>query len=245
MRAKSQAVRHIEGFDLRPGRVLVKKYEVIGRLGAGWEGEVFKIRECATGIERAAKMFFPHRNPRARAAVQYAKKLHKLHFCPILIQYHTQESFVYHGVPVTFLVSDFVEGELLSDFLVRQPGRRLTAFEGLHLLHALASGMECVHAQGEYHGDLHSENIIVNRFGIGFDVKLLDMFHWGAPNAANIRHDVTELVRVFYEAVGGARHYARQPKAVKAVCCGLKNTLMLKKFRTAGQLREFLETLEW
>lgn len=235
----------IDSFNFYPGRLLLRKYEVVSRLGAGWEGEVFKVREKATGIERAAKFFFPHRNLKDKAASFYAQKLHKLRHCPILIQYHTQELINYRGIPVTFLVSDFVEGELLSEFLKRQRGGRLTPFEGLHLLHGLASGMECVHQLGDYHGDLHSDNIIVNRYGIGFDVKLLDMFHWGAPKASNIHHDVCELVRIFYDAVGGARRYARQPQVVKDVCCGLKRTLILRKYRTAGQLREYLETMEW
>ncbi|MEJ2346988.1 MAG: protein kinase [Gammaproteobacteria bacterium] len=235
----------IDSFNFYPGRLLLRKYEVVSRLGAGWEGEVFKVREKATGIERAAKFFFPHRNLKDKASSFYAQKLHKLRHCPILIQYHTQELINYRGVPVTFLVSDFVEGELLSEFLKRQRGGRLTPFEGLHLLHSLASGMECVHQLGDYHGDLHSDNIIVNRYGIGFDVKLLDMFHWGAPKASNIHHDVCELVRIFYDALGGARRYARQPQVVKDVCCGLKRTLILRKYRTAGQLREYLETMEW
>ena len=235
----------ISGFNFQPGRLLARKYEVISRLGAGWEGEVFRVRERATGIERAAKFFFPQRNPKDRALCFYATKLHRLRHCPILIQYHTQETMSYRGIPVSFLVSDFVEGELLSGFVARQPGKRLTTFEALHLLHTLAAGIECIHAMGDYHGDLHSDNIIVKRFGLGFDVKLLDMFHWGAPRASNIHHDVCELIRIFYDAMGGAKHYAKQSPEVKEICCGLKRTLILRKFRTAGQLREYLETMEW
>ncbi|MFP5505438.1 MAG: protein kinase, partial [Gammaproteobacteria bacterium] len=199
----------------------------------------------ATGIDRAAKFFFPHRNPRDRTATFYACKLHKLRHCPIVIQYHTQETILYRGVPISFLVSDFVEGDLLSEFLSKQPGKRLSAFQGLHLLHALASGIECIHQMREYHGDLHAENIIVQRYGIGFDLKLLDLFHWGAPKKENIHDDVVDLIRIFYDAIGGKKHYARQPRQIKAICCGLKRTLILKKFRSAGQLREYLENIEW
>ena len=45
----------IQTFDLAPGRTLARKYEVVSRLGGGWEGEVYRIREKSTGIERAAK----------------------------------------------------------------------------------------------------------------------------------------------------------------------------------------------
>jgi serine/threonine protein kinase len=203
------------------------------------------VRERTTGIDRAAKFFFPHRNPRDRTATFYARKLHKLRHCPIVIQYHTQETILYRGVRISFLVSDFVEGDLLSEFLDKQPGKRLNAFQGLHLLHALASGIECIHQMREYHGDLHAENIIVQRYGIGFDLKLLDLFHWGAPKKENIHDDVVDLIRIFYDAIGGKRHYARQPRQVKAICCGLRRSLILKKFRSAGQLREYLENITW
>ena len=235
----------VDTFGFAPGRVLAGKYEVVSLLGSGWEGEVYRIRERDTGIERTAKFFFPQRNPKDRTALFYAKKLHKLCSCRIVIQYHTRETVVYRGQKVTFLVSDFVEGELLSDFLKRQPGGRLAPFQALHLLHALASGMDCIHRHREYHGDLHPDNVIVQRYGLGFDLKLLDMFHWGGARPENIRDDVCDLVRIFYDAVGGRRHYARQPREVKAICCGLKRSLILSKFRTAGQLKAYLETMEW
>jgi serine/threonine protein kinase len=242
---KSRRNEQITSFDFPAGRVLAQKYEVVSLLGAGWEGEVYKLRELRTGIERAAKFFFPQRNLRDRAVKFYAKKLHKLRDCPILIQYHTQETVTYRGLPITFLVSEYVEGELLRQFLARQPGKRLTAFQGMHLLHALAAGVESIHHLHEYHGDLHSENVIVRRKGISFDLKLLDMFHWGAPKLENIRDDVCDLIRLFYDAVGGSKHYSKQPPEVKLICCGLKRSLILKKFRTAGQLREYLETMPW
>ncbi len=237
--------KRVDSFDFESGRILARKFEVVSRLGAGWEGEVYHIRELRTGIDRTAKFFFPHRNYRERFSTIYAKKLHKFRRCKVIIEYRTQETITYRGLPVSFLVADYVEGELLSSFLDHQPGRRLTAFQGLHLLHALASGIDCIHRMGEYHGDLHTDNIIVQRYGLGFDLKLLDMFHWGAPKPENIRDDVCDLVRIFYDAIGGQKHYAKQAPEVKAICCGLKRTLILKKFRSAGQLRDHLETMQW
>lgn len=221
-------LRRIETFDFSPGRILAKKYEVVSLLGSGWEGEVYLIRERRTGIERTAKFFFPHRNHRDKSSTFYAKKLHKLSSCPIVIAYHTQEMITYRGMEITFLVSDYIEGELLSQFLKRQPGKCLTAFQGLHLLHALASGMDSIHHMREYHGDLHTDNIIVQRYGLGFHLKLVDLYHWGAPKPENIRDDVCDLIRIFYDSIGGQKHYANQPREVKAICCGLKRTLILK-----------------
>jgi hypothetical protein len=45
--------------------------------------------------------------------------------------------------------------------------------------------------------------------------------------------------------LGGKRRYAGQPPEVKQICCGLKRTLITRKFRTAGQLRERLERIVW
>jgi tRNA A-37 threonylcarbamoyl transferase component Bud32 len=235
----------IESFDLPPGRVLARKYEILSRLGTGWEGEVYKIRETATGIERAAKLFFPHRNPRNRAASIYAQRLHALRHCDILIHYVTQEIVRLRSRDITLLISEYVEGQLLSVFIDQQRGKRLSVFEALHLLYQLAKGTAVIHQAREYHGDLHTDNIIVRRYGVGFEVKLIDLFQRDSTRRENIQEDVIDLIRVFYDAVGGAQRYRKLPIEAKRICCGLKRGLILEKFRTAGQLRDYLETLEW
>jgi RIO-like serine/threonine protein kinase len=238
-------LKDIESFNLARGRILARKYVVGDLLGRGWEGEVYHVTEASTGIERAAKIFFPKRNPRNQALKFYARKLNKLRDCSIVIKYHTQESFQHCGQEIPFLLSEYVEGELLTDFLTRQPGKRLHAFEALHLLRDITAGVEEIHNLGEYHGDLHSDNIIVNRFGLGFSVKLVDLYQWGRPTAAHFHDDVCFLVRLLYDAVGGPKRYAKQPPVIKAICCGLRRSLIISKFRTAGQLRQYLEQLDW
>jgi len=232
-------------FGLAPDTLLAGKYRVVARLGGGWEGEVYLVRERGTGIERSAKIFHPRRNPGNRAVRFYARKLHKLRRCPILIRYHAQEQVEIGDDLLTMLVSDYVDGEILSDFLKRQPGGRLDAFQAMHLLHALASGIAVIHDAGEYHGDLHEDNVLVSRRGLGFDVKLVDLYHWGKPSAANIQEDVLNLVRLLHTAVGGPKRYANQPPEVKEICRGLRRGLILERFRTAGHLKRHLEGMEW
>jgi len=47
----------IDHFDLKPGRLLARKYEVIQPLGTGWEGEVFLVRELPRGSKERSSFF--------------------------------------------------------------------------------------------------------------------------------------------------------------------------------------------
>ncbi len=235
----------IDSFDFHKGHILAQKYEVISLLGSGWEGEVYLLKEKATGIDRAAKFFYPERNKRNKTIKFYARKLHKLRDCPALIQYHTQEIIHYHGHDISFLVSDYVEGEILLDFLKNQPQKRLDPFQALHLLHALTTAIEGVHRLNDYHGDLHPGNVIIRRRGLGFDVKLLDFFHWGSPSPTNIRDDICDVIRIFYDALGGKKKYQRLPPEFKGIILGLKRSLILKKFKTINHLKSHIENLAW
>lgn len=235
----------IEAFNLREGRYLAGRYVVGSLMGAGWEGEVYKVVERRTGIPRAAKLFFPHRNEKDRAVKLYARKLERLSDCPLVIRYHSSETIWHRGQQVSCLLSEFVEGELLSDLVARQPGGRLTPFEALHLVHGLAAGLAQIHLAREYHGDIHAENVLVRRRGIWFDLKLVDFFHHRLPKADMLREDVVSVVHLLYGAVGGRERYARAPQVIKEICLGLRRDLIVRKFPTAGHLKRHLESFAW
>lgn len=228
------------------GKRLGKKYEVVDVLGSGWEGSVYLVRELGTDIERAAKFFNTGKNAGNKMIKYYARKLHKLRHCPILMKYHTQETVEIDDVPVTFLVSEFVEGELLSEFVASNRGNKLHPYQGLHLLHALVSGLEHIHRAGEYHGDIHLENIIVERYGLDFQLKLIDIFRWNKHSLAdNKSEDIYNAISVMYEALGGQSTYASHDDVIKSICCGMKRPLIRKKFKNARALKEHLENLTW
>ena len=152
------------------------------------------------------------------------------------MQYHHQETTYVKRHKVVVVVSELVEGKKLSEFLAHQPNKRLTTFEALHVLYTLARGIAPIHARGEYHGDIHDDNIMVRRQGINFDVKLLDFFDLGKPTRAKIHKDVLNLIQVFHATVGGRENYAKQPKVVKDIIRGLKDSLILARFSSAGDI---------
>jgi serine/threonine protein kinase len=237
--------KKVRRFDFPPGRFIAGKYQIEEMLGSGWEGEVYRIVERSTGIRRAAKFYYPHRDPTGKAAIAYARKLDALRHCPILLQYHHQEIAYVRRRKVIVVISELVEGEKLSAFLRQQSRHRLSAFEALHVLYVLAKGIAPIHARGEYHGDIHDENIMIRRHGIGFDVKLLDFFDLGKPSRTKIEKDVLNLIEVFLALVGGRERYASQPKVVKEIIRGQKDSLILERFSSAGDIQRHLETLEW
>jgi tRNA A-37 threonylcarbamoyl transferase component Bud32 len=229
-------------FSLEPGR-RVGRYVIIRCLGSGYEGEVYVVEERGTGIQRAAKFYYPQRDPHGQNAIAYARKLDALRHCPILLQYLHQEVISVKRQKVTVVVSELVEGQKLSEFLTTQT--RLSTFEALHVLYVLARGIAPIHARGEYHGDIHDDNIMIRRRGISFEVKLLDFFDLGRPTRAKIHKDVLNLIMVFHDIVGGREAYADQPKVVKDIIRGLKDSLILERFQSAGDIQRHLESLLW
>lgn len=237
--------KRIDSFDFPNGKVIGGRYTILEKLGAGWEGEVYKVQEPHTGIFRAAKFFYPHRNEKLKVSTRYAKKLDKLSFCPIVMNYHSQEILTFRGQKVACLLSEFIQGEILSEFIKRHRAGRIGVFQALHLLYSLALGVESIHLNGEYHGDLHLDNIIIKRFGLGFDLKVIDMHHWGDSKKDNRDEDIIKMVHLFYEALGGAKTYKNHPQEIKDIIKGLKRSLILKEYKTVSHLRVHLETLNW
>src|SRR6202142_1774164 len=118
----------VKNFDFPAGRTVGGKYVIERRLGSGYEGEVYAIVERATGIRRAAKFYYPHRDPMGKAAIVYARKLDALRHCPILMQYHHQEIAYVRRRRVIVVISELVEGQKLSEFLHAQSRHRLSTF---------------------------------------------------------------------------------------------------------------------
>ena len=236
---------HLDSFDLQPGRVIGGKYAVESLLGAGWEGEVYRVIEKRSGAKRAAKLFFPKRNERDKALDFYASKLEHLSDCEIVIKYHHTEALRYRGTPVTALISEYVEGTLLHDLIRSRPGKRLPEYEALAILYKLVLGLEQIHARRDYHGDLHSGNVLIRRVGVHFKIKLVDLYNLGRPTAANRKEDVIDSIHLLHEMLGGQPRYAALRPELKRLICGLKRSIIIKRYPTARALRDHLDTFDW
>ncbi len=232
-------------YNLKIGDTINANYKILEYLGSGWEGEVYKVEENKTGIIRAAKLFYHKRGHTHRPHIHYAKKLYKLRSCSIIIQYHFHDIIYLNDKKVDFLVSDFADGELLSAYIARQKYKRLIPLEALHLLYALTQGVEQMHFIGEYHGDIHSDNILLKQKGLGFEVHLIDLLHLGPPSKRKIQCDVYDLINIFYEMIGGAAGYKTCGPNIKHFVLGRKHSLISQYFNSAGHLRLYLENMPW
>jgi serine/threonine protein kinase len=232
-------------FKITPGSPLGSNYQVVAFLGAGWEGEVYKVAERRTGILRAAKIYYRQDGIHSNHLSRYARKLYKLRGCPIITQYHHRDLVRIEDRDREFVVSDLVEGEMLADYLNRQRRKRMTCFQALHLFYALVQGVEQIHFLGEYHGDIHAENIMVSRRGLGYDVHLLDFFDLGRPTREKTQKDVFDMIAVLHETIGGVDGYRSAPPALKRIVMGRRQSLIRTRFRNAGHLRIALENLTW
>ncbi len=82
---------------------------------------------------------------------------------------------------------------------------------------------------------------MVRRRGVFFELKLVDLYNMGRPSAANIREEVIDSIRLLYDVLGGQGYYASQRPEIKAICRGLKRSMIARRFPTAGHLRQHLE----
>lgn len=238
------SARRITGWNLKEGRRIGNSYVVEHRLGGGSEGEVYRIRERRTGILRAAKIYFPQHDPHGQMPARRAQKLEALRDCPIVMQYFHTEEVRIGALRTTAMISAYSPGQPLQEWIDRHRGGRVRPFVALTILHRLVTGLEDVHDRGEYHADVHTENILIRQSGVDFELKLIDFYDWGRPSRAKQRNDILQAVRVLYDMIGGASGYKKAPQEIREVCCGLRHDLILRRYPDMSTLRYHLESFE-
>jgi serine/threonine protein kinase len=150
---------------LLPGTKL-DGYEVLGLLGAGGMGEVYRARDPVLKREVAIKVLpsFVSRDPdRLRRFEQEAQAAAALNH-PNILAVHQFGTF--EGAP--YLVSELLEGDTLRQQLERGPLSVRKAIDyGVQIAHGLAAA----HDKGIVHRDLKPENLFVTKDG---RIKILD-----------------------------------------------------------------------
>jgi serine/threonine protein kinase len=141
-------------------------YEVLGLLGAGGMGEVYRARDPSLKREVAIKVLpsFVSRDPdRLHRFEQEAQAAAALNHPNILAVY---QFGAFEGAP--YLVSELLEGSTLRQVLQRAPLRVRKAIDyGVQIAHGLAAA----HEKGIVHRDLKPENLFVAKDG---RIKILD-----------------------------------------------------------------------
>jgi eukaryotic-like serine/threonine-protein kinase len=157
--------------ELREGKLLAGRYQLVQRLGAGGMGEVWLAHDMEMGSMPVAIKVLPAVLTRNRRAVEslrreaaIALKLTHPHICRL----HT----LHADGEIRFLVMEYLPGQTLDELLDSRPGRKLTWAELEPLARQLAEAMDYAHAvtyadpaghqvQGILHRDIKPPNIMV------------------------------------------------------------------------------------
>jgi serine/threonine protein kinase/Tol biopolymer transport system component len=161
---------------LRPGDRL-GAFEVLGLIGAGGMGEVYRARDTRLDREVAIKVLssdFGHGNARERLERE-ARAVAKLTH-PRISTLHDVGSARIGSVDATYLVMELVDGETLAARLRRGP---LPLGQALSVATDVAEALVAAHAAGIVHRDLKPANVMLTRSG----AKLLD-FGLARPRTA-------------------------------------------------------------
>ncbi len=146
-------------------------YEVVGALGAGGMGEVYRATDTRLDRTVAVKVLTAHiadspeqrerfeREARAVAAINHPN------ICTLFDVGRERPSSA--GPPMDFLVMEFLDGETLAQRLERGP---LPVAEALPIAVEMAEALDTAHRQGIVHRDLKPSNVMLTETG----VRLLD-----------------------------------------------------------------------
>ncbi len=143
------------------GATVDGRYRILGLLGRGGMGEVYRAHDVKLDQQVALK-FLPEALGRDGAAVarfhnevRTARQVTHPNVCRV---HDIGEA---DGVP--FISMEFVDGEDLASLLLRIG--RLPQDKGVEVAHALCAGLAAAHARGVVHRDLKPANIMLNRAG--------------------------------------------------------------------------------
>src|SRR5579863_329936 len=159
------ARKAFHAMPLNPGTKL-GPYEVIGLLGSGGMGEVYRAKDTRLGREVAIKVLpdgFAKDTDRLRRFEQEARTIAALNH-PNILGIH--DIGTHEGRP--YLVSELLVGETLREKVDQGP---IAVKRAIEYAKGIALGLAAAHNKGIVHRDPKPENVFVTRDG---HVKVLD-----------------------------------------------------------------------
>jgi serine/threonine-protein kinase len=166
-KSSTSSAHSIDDARFIPGDVLADRYRVVGLLGRGGMGEVYRADDLKLKQPVALK-FLPESLTANGAAlarfyreVSVARQISHRHVCRV---YDVAEFEGQH-----FISMEYVRGEELSSLLKRIG--RLPQDKALEVARQLCAGLAAVHERGVLHRDLKPANIMLDEHG---DVRITD-----------------------------------------------------------------------
>ncbi len=134
----------------------VGSFEIVGRLGAGGMGEVFRARDTRLGRDVAIKVSHEEFGARFQREARAISSLNHPNICTL------------YDVGPNYLVMELVEGRTLAERIKRSP---IPLDEALGIAQQIADALGAAHEKGITHRDLKPGNINIKPDGT---VKVLD-----------------------------------------------------------------------
>ena len=171
--------------SLKPGTRL-GSYEIIGLLGAGGMGVVYKARDTKLPRQVALKVLPPGFATDPDPLVRFRHEAEVLASLshPNIVTIHEigQEGNTF------YIAMEFVDGRVLGDVL---KAGRMAMEDVLEVATQIATGLASAHRSGIIHRDLKPRNIVIRRDGI---VKILDFgLSKLVPDLPQAREETTAL----------------------------------------------------